>query len=457
MARVIKLTWQDGQSKRPGRWRKVYRGVAYVFPGGRGKSDVAAYDAAVAAYEAKKREIDLAEDRVHEPAYENCLDEWQAVMAWSLQHGEEYWARRAEDKVAELRQRLGETKLKPVMAEDWISHDARLRPFGLTEAAIWEDRLKRSKTAPKGESVADYVKLFLAEKSAQESAGQLSTARRYALGLQLEYFQNWIGADTNIKEIDGLKLTKFHAHLLEKLQAGTWKAKTASHYLAGLKMWMQWLYDSEAIEAIPRGLQRLVIRKPLPTIKTFAIGEVKTLLAKASPRTRLYCLLALNCGMYQIDVADLRRDEVDLEQGTITRKRSKTRHHPNPPRVTYRLWSETLELVKQEMAQDGELALLGATGKPLMTQEITSEGKFKKTDCVKNGFFRLLKKTKLTGSFKLLRKTSASMLKDSDYNDVYDLFLGLAAGKISDKHYAKAAQGRLTMALAWLAGQYGIS
>ena len=108
------------------------------------------------------------------------------------------------------------------------------------------------------------------------------------------------------------------------------------------------------------------------------------------------------------------------------------------------------------MAQDGELALVSATGKPLMAQEITSAGKLKKSDCVKNGFFRLLQKTKLKGSFKLLRKTSASLLKDSDYNDVYDLFLGLAAGKISDKHYAKAALGRLAKALAWLAKKYGL-
>ncbi len=33
-------------------------------------ANMQAYDAAVAAWDAKKREIDLAEDRVHEPAYE---------------------------------------------------------------------------------------------------------------------------------------------------------------------------------------------------------------------------------------------------------------------------------------------------------------------------------------------------------------------------------------------------
>lgn len=49
MPKNIKLSWQPGIGNRAGRWRKVYRSKVYHFPGGSGKSDRAAYDAAWAA------------------------------------------------------------------------------------------------------------------------------------------------------------------------------------------------------------------------------------------------------------------------------------------------------------------------------------------------------------------------------------------------------------------------
>ena len=58
MPRNIKLSWQPGVGNREGRWKKFYRGKAYYFPGGKGKSDREGYDAAWAAWEIKKAEID---------------------------------------------------------------------------------------------------------------------------------------------------------------------------------------------------------------------------------------------------------------------------------------------------------------------------------------------------------------------------------------------------------------
>jgi hypothetical protein len=114
------------------------------------------------------------------------------------------------------------------------------------------------------------------------------------------------------------------------------------------------------------------------------------------------------------------------------------------------LWDETAELLKQEMAADGELALLGGNGNPLRAHAENGT----RNDAVKNAFFRLTKKTSIKGNFKMLRKSSASLLADSAWPDVVDLFLGHAAAKMSDVSYAKAALGRLAEATNWLHGQY---
>ena len=57
----------------------------------------------------------------------------------------------------------------------------------------------------------------------------------------------------------------------------------------------------------------------------------------------------LNCGMYQNDIAELHRDEVNWTKGTLTRARSKTRERHGPV-VTYKLWPETFALLKKHRA-----------------------------------------------------------------------------------------------------------
>ena len=62
-------------------------------------------------------------------------------------------------------------------------------------------------------------------------------------------------------------------------------------------------------------------------IETFTLEEMRCLLAACegfSERTKLYLLLMLNCGMYQNDIAELNRDEVNWTKGTLARVRSKT-------------------------------------------------------------------------------------------------------------------------------------
>jgi len=61
--------------------------------------------------------------------------------------------------------------------------------------------------------------------------------------------------------------------------------------------------------------------------------------------TLLLCW-ALNCGMTSKDISDLHPAQVDLDRGTITRKRSKTHEWANVPVVQYRLWAETIRLLR---------------------------------------------------------------------------------------------------------------
>jgi hypothetical protein len=84
----------------------------------------------------------------------------------------------------------------------------------------------------------------------------------------------------------------------------------------------------------------------------YTTAELATLYAAATPRTRLYMLLALNCGMGAKEQATLQRADVQLtpDSGTpyIERERNKT-----GVLGRWTLWAETATLLQAAMMQTG--------------------------------------------------------------------------------------------------------
>ncbi|HEY1067804.1 MAG TPA: hypothetical protein VGE52_16900, partial [Pirellulales bacterium] len=168
----------------------------------------------------------------------------------------------------------------------------------------------------------------------------------------------------------------------------------------------------------------------------------------------LYFLLMLNCGLTQKDISDLTVAEVDFDGGAITRKRSKTRNRENVPMVSYRLWPETLRLLKQERAQSGDRVLVNRDGGPLKFEELRGK-KLVKIDNVNSAYDRLRRRLKFTKPLKALKKTSASLIRDhKNYTSLESLFLGHASRSVAHRHYAKEPQTLLDDAIAWLGRQY---
>ena len=531
MPRNYKLTWQSGGKHQTGRWRKKYRGKAYYFPGGNGKSDRKAYDAAVAEWEALKVTIDAAAPRPHQLEYEQAIDQWEQVLQWSNQHGDADWARglvakmlakarrsgQPIEKLDALRRRLAAPKLLPLARDDWfesafdphpsavefgkklqsmISRGELYEPSTMPAITIpvtaeelpavrirvdpekdyldgspqriarevWRDRLKvqQRKAAPEEHSVQHHIQLFLDEKEANANAGEVSIGRLYAVKLHLAHFRDWFGKDRDVEEIDGQALSRYRLDLLEKTASDTWTKTTAKHYLTTAKSFVRWLWTTEAIATLPRILAEnspsLTITVALGKIVVFTKEEITSLLA-APDRTKLYILLMLNCGMTQKDIADLAVTEVNWEEGRIKRKRSKTGDCDNVPTVNYKLWPETLRLLRQEQAKDSSgLVLLNSNGSPLWTEQMSKDGKYQKTDNVKNAFDRLRKTLGITKPLKSLKKTSASLLRnDARFSNLENLFLDHAPQKMSDRHYAQVPQDLLDQAIQWLGAEYGLA
>jgi integrase len=329
---------------------------------------------------------------------------------------------------------------------------------------IWADRLRtqQRRAAANDDSLNAHVDLYLKQIEQRANAGDMSQGNRYARQLHLHYFRDWLGRDTDVREIDGPSLVGYHAHLVEKVTAGEWTRTTARHYLVTVKAFVRWLWQMEKIASLPRVMDEkaklLTISTPPSRIIVFTISEVSSLLKSASDRTKLYILLMLDCGMTQKDVADLRQSEMDWAGGRIIRKRSKTGDYETVPELNYLLWPETLRLLVQERApKSSDRALLNGGGNPIWNELITPEGKYQKTDNVKNAFDRLRKQLGINKPLKSLKKTSASLLCDNEkYQGLQSIFLGHAPQSMSDRHYTQVPQRLLDQALCWLATQYGL-
>jgi integrase len=252
-------------------------------------------------------------------------------------------------------------------------------------------------------------------------------------------------------------LLDFHTYLLNEIEHDRISRYYARDNMASLKQFVKWCWELELCD-LPRNFSSKDLGFTLTAMKIerFEKEEIDEMFKRASERTRLYVLLTLNCGMQQQDIANLQHSEVDWNQGRITRKRGKTKRFENVPTVCYLLWSETFELLKSHRSDDADFVLLNENGRPLRAEAVDN-GAYSKIDNIRSAFSRLTKKLKIKKPFKLLRKTSATVLSEHKHYKAYvQHFLGQAPSTVAERHYATPSQDLFDEAIVWLGGQYGL-
>jgi len=133
--------------------------------------------------------------------------------------------------------------------------------------------------------------------------------------------------------------------------------RTTRNYLSASLELLRFIYARYMGGAgIPEGIRdECSIPKAIRTdIVLYEFGELKELLkATRGTMSQLDLMLALNAGMLPQDIGRLRRDEVDLKDGSVFWDREK--EPQNPFRIHHKLWPETLRLLKKYL-NDGRTA-----------------------------------------------------------------------------------------------------
>lgn len=226
----------------------------------------------------------------------------------------------------------------------------------------------------------------------------------------------------------------------------------------------------ELLEREPKNLRSLCVTVQTNVVKIiepavlrrYLVGSTnsdKVLTAKqvnADERLRLIILMMMNTGVNQVDVSDLRHDQVNWTLGRIIRKRSKLENATeNIPTANYQLWPETFAILKKHRSSDPVRVLVGKNGMPLVTRSV---GGSSRNDSIRLTFNRFRNRLKMESELPLkhIRKTSASIIADKYSEDLATLFLGDAPSTTAGKHYIAVSNDRLDECLSALRDHYKI-
>ena len=500
MQKRRKLTWQ-GRDDGVGRWKKVYRGQVHYFSGGHGKSDIEAYRRAVTEWEQLKVTLDQEADQIkpHRAEYEVAINQWQAVFAWGRENDDVASLAAASAKIAELRKRLEAPQPIPISRR----RDLPISQIGMTSGAAtvppaegdrvttgealglanalqvpddlelarvqdivdqfvvgrtWRTRIEREqRKSAKGDtefSLGTVVAKFIEKRRISGvTAGAVANLQRH-----LNFLIDEMGVDLDARTISGKTIDRLHQLVMSAIENQRFSRASARDLQASIRSFVQWLWEIEVLPELPRNLSvkshRIVVEPNV--VRVFSIKELQKIYTSANDYVRLFMLLALNCGMTQIDISDLHPSDVDWKKKTLSRKRGKTKQFESVPTVTYALWPQTLTFLKEFKSSNEKRLLLAPEGGPLKV-EVSRNGKMAKNDYVGLSFHRLVKAQNLKGQFKMLKKTSASLLRNHPtFSGLEGVFLDHAPRTMSDKHYAQVPTELLGAAIHWLHGQFNL-
>jgi integrase len=326
---------------------------------------------------------------------------------------------------------------------------------------LWEDRLKRQPPVPADKTLGFWADRWLTLKAEEitKKVRRASGLRQVRLGVAL--FRDTAGPALNVGEIDSVVWEQWCLLLRTRGRRRDnpdgWRTGYATKLHAHVKAFIKWLYEHELLDRLPRNFDnRLKLPRDQPGIQVYSIEDIRTLFDAASPPHRLHICLALNCGFHAIDVGSLLRSEVDLKRGTITRRRTKTGEDETTPEVTYPLWQITQSLLKEHIRREGDLALLTPDGSP-WAQVTLVDGRLHEKHGLTKYFTDLVKRTGVGGSFKCLKKTSATLLRSQPrFADLRSYWLAHAPKSMSDRSYSAPDPALFAEAVAWLGQQYSM-
>jgi len=276
------------------------------------------------------------------------------------------------------------------------------------------------------------------------SASFLGSAKRH-----LMYFIGWLKgrgfdpSEKKLSDLDSAILSDFRLMLADNSKICT---ATANLYISHVRLLLFWAENIHGLSHPPMGVIRK-FRQNKPVKKghgrkhnrgAISWEELEKLFALAGVVDTALLLLGLNCGFGNTDIGTLKLCDIDLDAATVSHPRPKTGVERN-----FCLWPETVDILKTYIANHrgrpsnekvAELVFIGKRGNAFCWEHLDEDGKYKRSDAIKNRFRRLYKKAGLKRpygrGFYCLRHTFATLIGFGS-NDLREVQAALGQRTIS--------------------------
>ncbi len=238
-----------------------------------------------------------------------------------------------------------------------------------------QDAIRQPATPEADRSFKFHVEAFRTKCRNQVGNGEIKAGRFGKIDNSLDWLLKF-AEDTQIDLVDSVRadlLESYFGWLNKKYKVEKVLAcATIRDHWQVFHKWVEWLFENDVCP-LPKNYHNKKFSIVCPKVKYryWTREEFEAVYATTNDRLRLYLLLVANCGFYSSDIASLKKKEINLKAGTITRQRQKTgddldldKYAPasNVPVVTYHLWPETLKLLKANLSNDPIFALTNEDG-----------------------------------------------------------------------------------------------
>ncbi len=314
-------------------------------------------------------------------------------------------------------------------------------------------------------TISDHIDGFIKSVLLKAKLGNLSLNRVDNLRRYLGYLSDWVMPDGELAgnlyptDISSVFIRDFYHYLCELVSEKRLATSTAKSIFSAFRFFVKRLWQDEIID-LPRNLNDRGFSfydQPTP-IKIFTVEEIHRVWDVATTKARLYILLGLNCGFTARDLTDLKQEEVDWQNGTITRRRSKLRRNSTTriQKICYSLWPSTFKLLKEFRSTNSETVLLTQNNGPLVEQHMGDNGILKRSDTVKCAFQRAADKAGVAPAFTMFRATGATLIGNQFDEGLADQWMCHAPQTVAQRHYIAPSQERLDSAIEWLGKEVGL-
>ena len=260
-------------------------------------------------------------------------------------------------------------------------------------------------------TIKELSNIYLEYQQSRMEAGDLT--ERYYVD-QIKYLKNFaifIGPSCLIDEITTMDIQSYRNELLKKYNSPS----GLNLNIAIMKAMFHWAKRNDVVQTIPNVDAVSKVRVSQKDRAIFDVKQIAKLLEYASMQIRAMIWLGLNCGFGCMDCAELKWDDVDLDNCRVNLARNKTGIGRNLP-----LWIETVQALNK-VPKSGELVFYTSKGNPWVRtiNSIDENGniKYTKDNALSKKFSKLLKKSNIktekgTG-FYTLRRTAATLAAKS--------------------------------------------